>query len=423
MNPEENKITALVPMDAQGLSSQKPELSRKESYWGRMAMRYTQIFRVMLVALLIFVVLFVLLFSRVFTYDSMFSFFKDMQTVSGFVSSDYGTVNATYEQGDATALSYRGGVAFVNRSGIEIYSPNGGRLTDISRAFENPRATASRKYLVAFDQGGNSFSVTNSYAELFRGETEFAILGAAVSDSGHFALITEADRTDPEKSYILSHVLLYDNNFNLIRQYNRVTATVGVDISDNGKYIAFFGATAHQGAVRACLDICRIGEKTEEARATVCLDNEMPLAMGFTNNKNLVILTDRNLRACELDGDTKTTVELNGVPVGFSVDANGALLAIETDSVVPTNRLVALSRKGKITYDKGFEGDVNALAMGNDEIFLLSGSKVIRIDCDDEASESVTVLAGATDIFVVDDHQIRIVYPAMAQYVNFENVD
>ena len=40
----------------------------------------TLIWRVLLVALLLFSVMFILLFSRAFTYDSLFCFFKDLQT-------------------------------------------------------------------------------------------------------------------------------------------------------------------------------------------------------------------------------------------------------------------------------------------------------------------------------------------------------
>ena len=418
MNSGENQTTALVPAEQSRLPVATPE--KKEGYWGRISACYKRVSRVLLVASLLFVVLFMLLFSRVFTYDSLFSFFKDLQTVSSFIPSDYDTVYATYEKGDHTALSYRGGVAFVNGGGVEIYSPNGRRLTDIALDYEAPRAVASRKYLIAYDQGGKDFTVTNSYAALHMGKTDFAILGAAISDSGHFALITEADRTNPEEGNILSYVLLYDNNFNLIQEIKRVTATVGVSVSDNGKRLACFGATAENGQVRACLDVYRIG-RSKEAEQSFVFDGEMPLSVGFTDNKNIVCLTDQNLRCCEIDGDLDACIAIEGALVGFKVDQNGALLVIETDPVTATQRVLALESSGETAYDGQFIGDIAAVAMGDGELFLLSGETVTRIDPDGNVSKAISVEAGATELFVVDDKQIRVIYPAKAIYVSFEN--
>ena len=99
MNSEEKQVTALVVAERQ-----EPAES-KGAYWGRVASRYTVIWRVLLVVLLLFTVLFMLLFSRAFTYDSIFCFFKDLQTVSAFVPSDYDTVYTTFEEGEHVSLS------------------------------------------------------------------------------------------------------------------------------------------------------------------------------------------------------------------------------------------------------------------------------------------------------------------------------
>ena len=414
MNSKERNVTALVPTDDRRHPAQPPE--KKNGYWGRIAFRYTLMTRIVVILLLLFVILFTLMFTRVFTYDSLFSFFKDMQTVSAFVPSDYDTVFATYEAGEQQAVAYRGGIAFVNQGGVEVYSPDGNRLMAVSRTLEAPRAVASRKYLLAYDQGGKSFSVTNSYAELYHGETDFPILGAAVSASGHFALITESDRTNEAEKSVLSRVLLYDNNFNLIQEIKRATATVSVSISENGKKIAFLGATAVNGEICACLDVYRIGGK--KAEQTMEFAGEMPLSMRFSGSHTMMVLTDRCLRACEDDGDVERAVELNGIPAGFTAGENGALLVLEGDNVTATNRVIAMSKSGKLLHDGAFTGDITALALGEDELFLLSGETVTRIR--DGEMQTLAVEVGATDIFVTDGGEIRVIYPAKAVYLNFE---
>lgn len=407
MNPEERNITTAVV----AVEEQLPVPATKKSvYWGKVASSYTVIWRVLLIALILFAALFMLLFSRAFTYDSVFCFFKDLQAVSAFVPSDYDVVHTTYEEGEHVSLPYRGGIAFVNNGGIEVYSPDGKRLLDVDRTLKNPRAVASRKYLVAFENGGTGFSVTNSYAELFHGETEFPIYGAEISDSGHFALITTSDE-------VLSQVLLYDNNFNLIQRFRRASATVGVGLSDNGKRIALLGAGAENGTVQTQLDVFLLGET--EAELSLVLQEEFPLSVGFTGNKNMMVFTDKALRCCNADGKMHTELMLEGAPAAFVTNGNGALLALETDALTATHRVIALDKKGNTVYDGIFTGDITAAALGENELFLLSGERAVRVDVKNAEMTEITVTAGATDLYIVDECAVRVVYPAKTEYYIF----
>ena len=407
MNPQENKTTALVAVEGERLP-----VPKKTSYWARISARYTLIWRVLLVALLLFSVMFILLFSRAFTYDSLFCFFKDLQTVSSFVPSDYDTVSTTYEEGEYTALSYRGGIAFVNKGGVEVYSPDGKRLLDVDVPFRYPRAVASRKYLVAFDCGGTTFSVTNSYTELFRGETDFPIYGAEVSDSGHFALITASND-------VLSQVLLYDNNFNLIQRFQRASATVGVSVSDNGKQIALIGVAATAGTAKTVVDVYQLGKTAPDQ--SLSWAEEIPLSVGFTNNRHLMILTDKAMRFCDLDGRIESETVLDGMPIAYAVGGEGAALVLETEKINATHRVLVLDKRGELLYDGSFDRDVSAVALGKEEVFLLTGNEAVRIDIDKQQQQTaITIENGATGLFAVDDGQIRVVYPAKVEYLSFE---
>lgn len=406
MSPQENKTTALVAVEGDRLP-----VPKKTSYWSRVSARYTLIWRVLLVALLLFSVMFILLFSRAFTYDSLFCFFKDLQTVSSFIPSDYDTVSTTYEEGEYTVLSYRGGIAFVNTGGVEVYSPDGKRLLDVDAPFKTPRAVASRKYLVAFDCGGTAFSVTNSYTELFRGESDFPIYSAQVSDSGHFALITASND-------VLSQVLLYDNNFNLIQRFQRASATVDVSVSDNGKQIALIGVAATTGTARTVVDVYQLGKSAPSY--SLAYEQEIPLSLGFTNNRHLTILTNKALRSCDLDGKIESETFLDGAPIAFDVNSEGSALVMETEKIDATHRVLVLDKRGELLYDGSFDRDVSTVALGKKEVFLLAGSEAVRIDIDKQQQTAIAIENGATELFVVDGGQIRVVYPAKVEYFSFE---
>ena len=410
MNPNDNRSGALVPV---GRTDTVPvpqgDSAKKTGYWACVAARYTATWRALVLVTVLFVVLFVLLFSRAFTYDSTFCFFRDLRSVASFTTSDYGTVHTAFAQGDHTALAYRGGVAFVKSDGVEVYAPNGERLMKADRAFARPRAVASRKYLVAYDNGGTTFSVTNSYTELFHGESEYPILGAAVADSGHFALITTSGDA-------LSQVLLYDSNFNLIQRFQRASATVGVHLSQDGKRIALLGMTAENGTVRGVLAVYRLG--ADDPERTCTYENEIPLAVSYTRNKNYVVLTDVALRCYASDGELRTEVPLEGkTPVGFTAGEDGTVLVLETDEINATHRVLVLDAKGKTAYDGSYGRDVKALSLVDEVVYLLSDGEVARIDADGGEMQTFAVEAGATGIFAVDEERVRVVYPAKVTYI------
>ena len=409
MEPQENKNRALVPVREEKALVQGAKSTEATGYWGRVAARYTATWRALLLVTVLFVILFALLFSRAFTYDSMFCFFRDLKSASAFTPSDYSTVTPAYKEGGAFSLPYRGGVAFVSSGGVEVYTPSGERLLDVSRSLKTPRAVASRKYLVAYDNGGTTFSVTNSYTELFHGESEYPILGAAVADSGHFALITTSGDA-------LSQVLLYDSNFNLIQRFQRASATVSVHLSEDGKRIALLGMAAENGTVRGVLAIYRLG--ADEPEHAVIYENEIPLAVSFTKNKYYTVLTDARLRCYDADGDIRADINLQGKPtVGFAVCEDGVVLVTETDEISATHRMLVLDEKGKTVYDGRYGRDVKALSLTGQVVYLLSDGEVVRIDTDSGEVHTIAVESGATGIFAVDEEHVRVVYPARVTYI------
>ena len=408
MNPDEKKSTALIPVEGERLPAAPPV--RRANYWGRISSRYTALSRVMILLLLLFVVLFSLIFARMFTYDSLFSFVKDIQNVSSFVPANYETVYATYDGADAAVTVYRGSIAFVTKGGVEVYAPDGTRLLNLDRELASPRVVASEKYLIAYDQGGKSFFVTNSYGELYSGESAFPILSATVADSGYFALITTSD------SY-LSRVVLYDNNFNQIRGINRGMATVGAVFLDDGS-LALLGATAADGAIYTSLSI--YDSKLESVAYSCELENEMPLALGLADG-TLMLLTDKALHACDTDGSVKNSVTLEGALVNFAFGREGAVLVSETDAVTATHRVVALNGDGVLVYDDVYNGDVYAVEVVDEALLLLCKNAVVRIPTDGSAVQTVAVEAGATDILSVGERGLRVIYPAKAVFVDFED--
>ena len=254
--------------------------------------------------------------------------------------------------------------------------------------------------------------MTNSYAELYRGETEYPILGVEIADSGHFALITSSNEE-------LSQVLLYDNNFNLIQRFRRASATVDVGFSENGKRIALLGVSAKEGTAYTQLDVFALGE-SEPMLSLPVFAGEFPLSVGFTSGRTFAVLTDRGVRCYGTDGKLYNEILLDRVPTTFEINENGVLLTLQTDEFTATYRVLALDKRGNAVYDGNVQGNVTTAVLGEKEIFLLLGERVLRVDVASAAMTEQTVGAGATDLYIVQNGAVRVIYPAKAEYLSFK---
>ena len=402
---EQKKQTALVPSEQSEANLPVPV---KQTYWSRMSRAYKLISRALLVALPLFVVVFMALCSRAFTYESVFCFLKDMQSAASFIPSDNQTVYYTYEEISGPVLSFRGGIAAVNGGGIEIYSPDGEKLFEQSSAMQAPRAVSSRKYLVAYEFGGTSFTVTNTYTSLYKGKTDYPIYTAAVDDTGQIALVTGAENH-------LSCVQVYNGNFDLIQRFNRASATVGVALSANGKYVAILGLQSTNGVAGTLVELYRIGAK--EPVFVQHLEGEMPLFVDFTDNRNLAVLTDSALRVCNLDGKWRNEIDLDGVPVQIECNENGCVLALSTDALSAKVGVLVLDKKGNIRYDGELVGDVLAVSLGKRHAFLLTRGQVTDINVSEGTQAQYACGEGAEDLFALDDERLRVIYRGMAEYI------
>lgn len=361
---EQEKNAVILPEAAELPAEAAPQPAEKPlGYWAKIARIYQYTARGLIVLLILFVVLFAVLSPSAFSFDGLYYFVRDLGSAAALADGDDSVLYYTYGEEGMIPLAYHGGVALVHGRGIEVYKADGQRSLTVSLDMEAPRMTASRNYLAAFDLGGTSFSICNSYAELYRGTTEFPIYGITVSDTGYVAVITASDRA-------LSQVLLYDGSYNLIQRFYRGSATVSVAISDSGRYIALLGTRASGGV----LDLFMLGDS--EPFTTVQLENELPLGLGFTSSTTVAVVTDRVLHTLHVDGKRYGTVSFAGnPPTAFSIGREGIAVVTAQDPTGGLSRVIRAGKKGDVTFEFTLE-DVRAISLVGDALWTLSEDEV-----------------------------------------------
>jgi len=242
------------------------------------------IFQVVLyLSLFAFVILSFAKNTNLITYQNFYHFFKDlnasMQTVDASAPE-----SVTYPTDDRQSITlFRQGVAIAGNHNVTIFTATGRQTVSQITSFASPVAVASDKYLLIYDFEGKKYALYNSYTQVFAGESEYPILGATISDSGMYALITQS------KDYS-SVVSLYSNHFSLLGRYSKSGFVMDVSIHEKGSFLAILSSRPQNGFWTTELELFKPGEKT--AHAKTVLGSGIGLACSFTAPDTVAVLSD-----------------------------------------------------------------------------------------------------------------------------------
>lgn len=191
----------------------------------------------------------------------------------------------TYEQdGDITALSYRGGLAICSDAHLSVYSATGVRTSYHTHGMAQPVTLAADKYLLVYDRGGSVYKLYSSFSEVHSGESEYRIHGACVGGDGSFALISSGG----DSSYVVS---LYNKSYKLINRYKTYSPVFSAAISDDGTKIAVASVSVGTGGrYETTVNFYTAGE--DKLDGTIKAEGVLPLDCCFSEDGGFILLGD-----------------------------------------------------------------------------------------------------------------------------------
>ena len=203
----------------------------KKNYFSSLADKYSKASHILYIALLVCFILTLIFNSKILTYNNFNYLFKDINAAAEIASNNYNSISYTNDE-LRTTKSFRGGIITASTSDMAIYNATGKKTLHINESFTAPEIAVSQKYAVIYDQGGNKYSVYNSFSRVYNAKTSHSISSVTVADNGWYAVVSK----DNEHT---SAVYLYDDDFNLRNSYLFATKYVfSVSINTKGKLYA-----------------------------------------------------------------------------------------------------------------------------------------------------------------------------------------
>ena len=368
---------------------------------------------VLYLSLFAFVVLSFFANTEMVTYQNFYRFFQDLNASAERVDIFEGDSLSYATDEEQDFVLYRGGLAVAGNTSVTVFSATGRQLLSETVQYRNPVAEGAGKYLLVYEMGGKQYSLYNSNARLYEGSTEYPISGAAVSDSGMYALVTSAEKST-------SAVSLYNNRFQLINRYNKSGYVTDVAIDADGKHVAILTSASPNGILATTLTLAVPGEGNARAETTVAAS--MGLSCTFTDSGRVAILCRDSVVFTDADGRGTDTYSFDGKqPARFCLGRDGISVVLKKNMISAKNILIVFDKNGKIVYNESVSNEIEQIDRTGNVLYAMTEDGVLRIDLLSRGEQFVTCVTADRTLLAVGGEEALCCSPQKAIFLSFQN--
>ncbi|MBQ9774030.1 MAG: hypothetical protein IJW30_05140 [Clostridia bacterium] len=386
----------------------------RNEYYETVSARFGIAQVILYLLLLAFVVVSFLFNTELITYQNFYYFFQDL----GASAENVDTVNTgslsyptAREQGFTL---YRGGLAVAGNNSVTVFSATGRQIVSETVNYSHPVAVGSGKYLLVYEMGGMQYSLYTSYQKIHSGKTAYPIHGAAISDSGMYALISATDSST-------SAVLLFNDRFQQTMEYEFGRAYVNdVAINENGTRVAILATDSVNGRLESRVKLAKPGEG--EAMFDQTVSASVGLACTVTSSGRIAVLCGDGVYYLNERGETVESEPHDTLtPSYYAIGKDGIAVSLKKNTVSEKNVVRVFDKNGKKVYNGDVAQDIEAVAYSGDSVFWMTRDGVVRLSLD---SGTVTHQAASTvgkRLLAVSEAEVLLCSAQKAEYISFRS--
>ena len=368
---------------------------------------------VLYLALFAFVILSFFRNTELITYQNFYYFFKDLNASAETVdvlASD----SVSYPTADEQSFTlYRKGLAVAGNNGVTIFTATGRQTMSKSIRYQNPIAVGSGKYLLVYEMGGTRYSLYNSYTQIYSGKSEYAIYGAAVSDSGMYALISYSEE-------YTSVVSLYSSHFSLLNRYNKNGYVMDVALNEKGNRLALLTSSTENGLFQTELTL-HTPRKSEEG-ITVPIGSALGLSASFTASGDVGVLCGNGYYHVSAEGKVVSDFSFDEKElICADLGEDGAAFCLRSSAISQKNYVIVFDKSGKMLYNDVVTDKAEEVCRQGDGVFFLTSVGISRLDLHHGTIERYTVHTDQRSLLAVDENEVLLCSPQKAEYIRFDS--
>lgn len=400
----------IIKVDAFGdtaVNSGEPEIN---PYYATVSYRYKFAKYVAIVLLIVFVLLSIMLNRENITYSNFVFLVKDMNTV--FESDGILTVqkNIMYNTDASQCFTlYRRGLAVAGGSNIYLFNSSGKQTLSMQMHYSSPHFSSSEKYLLVYDLGGNGYSLYNSFAKIHSEELDYPVSGAAVCDSGAYAIISK------DREYN-SSVLVYNKNFELTEKNRKNKYVADVSLDKNGEELLIASFESENGEYYTEISASKVGSGKEYF--TVKKSGLFPVSIEHNESGGFFIVYDNAIGFFDEEKKEIKQYDFHSMTLSrMDITGKTAAVLLLDDSAEKKNKLIVFDVSGDTIYEEDISGKINSICSADGYSYLLFDAEIRKISHESGTAKSIPIGAGAKDLILQNENAALLCFASYTQYI------
>lgn len=338
-----------------------------------------------------------------FTAENFRYLIKDLDLSTPALGQGSAGISFDYDTSLSAAL-YRGDLAFLRRSALEIHSFSGEKTLSEQVSFSNPVLVPSERYLLAYDLGGTRVSVYNSFSALWHETYDYAVFCADAADNGAFAVVTS------EKGY---HSALYVYNSDFEKVYRWCSADkLVMDVSfcdENPNLIALSCVRAADGGFLS--EVLLFDLRRAEVKQTLRFTGQMPLELHYETEERLCLLCDTALYLCDLESGAVREEHYGADELACFYTGEGYTVLLRNSGIIGTALDITVFYPGREekTYDFSIPTQIADVKIAEDNLYLLSYETLYVLKLQSQTLSTHHVESEFREVLTLDSGRLAFV--------------
>ena len=371
-------------------------------YYLKVSKRYRVLKFASLGILLFYLIGMLGLHANQITYENLVYLMKDLDTDVEAEGGEFKEIK--YDESlKMSAALYKGRLAAATTNSFTLYNTAGSVERSYSISMENPKVLTGDKYALVYDVGGTSYSLYTSIVQVLSKQTEYALQGAALSESGTFALISRAR----ENRYL---VTVYDANFREVSRIYKDKYVMDVSLSADGERYTVVSCDV-SGSDVATEVMC--GRCDSDTSVTSTFSGTMPIETAYFSDGTSCVVCDNAVIFYNKNGEVASKNNCEGyglLGVSFS---KSHVMTVESDNIVESRiTLNVFSSAGERVVTRSENAKISACALGDTAAFITFDGKLMKIGLD--GTEAVTECALTVSSLVPFSDNVIVLEPTRA---------
>lgn len=306
---------------------------------------------------------------------------------------------------------YKGDLVVAGSSYFYLCDLQGNKRLNEESVFSNPVVISSNKYLLVYGLSEYTYTLYNTFSKLHTETFDYPITGAAVSDSGLYAIVT---RTAEYRSV----VYLYNSSFERIGAVYKDKYVMDVCFDYDSSELLITSLYSKNG--NYCTEILNYVPYSDKPNSVTEVDGAMVLQSGYHSDGGFSVMYDNKIEFYNKLGELVNTYNFtnNIVPVDTEITSKFTAITYTENIVGDNMKVVLFDVKGDIILDVDAEGQPIKITCSEKYVFVLLDGRVCKIDINSGDVEYYDIARNAIELLYVNENSILVCFADGTHKIN-----